>query len=213
MTCLIISGTNTDVGKTAVTAALAAAAKARGIVVHMCKPVQTGDDADASVVQAATGVPVHEFYRFPEPLAPNLAARRAGMAQPEIGELCKRIRDIDRPGRLVLVEGAGGLLVRLADDFTLADVAVELAAPLIVVTSVGLGSLNAAELTVEAARRRGIDVVGVVGGAFPGQPDLPTALNVDEFSQVTRVPYLGHLEHGTRDPHVDFDAVFAAVSL
>ena len=87
-------------------------------------------------------------------------------------------------------------LVRLADDLTLADIGSDLGAPLIIVTRMGLGSLNAAELTAEAARHRGLHVLGLIGGSLPAQPDLATRLNVEEMPQVTGVPLLGCLPAG-----------------
>ena len=192
-----ITGTNTDVGKTIATAALAAHHAAKGARVVVAKPVQTGEPAgngDAATVSNLAGVETYEFVRYPEPLAPNLSARRAGMPQPDRAELVQWIRSIE--AALVLVEGSGGLLVRLADDFTLADIAVDLGAPLIVVTTLGLGSLNAAELTVEAARARGLDVVGLIGGSLPAQPDLATRLNLEELPHVTGVPLLGCIPAG-----------------
>lgn len=199
MTILIVTGTNTDVGKTIATAALVSRFAAAGKEVRPLKPVQTGEpvgQGDATTVERLTGVRGHDLLRFPEPLAPNLSARRAGMAQPVVAEVVAWVRSFDGPGRVVLVEGAGGLLVRLADEWTIADLAAELAAPLLVVTSTGLGSLNAAELTVEAARRRGLEVLGLVGDALPAEPDLATQLNLAEFAVVTGVPLLGCLQAG-----------------
>jgi len=96
----------------------------------------------------------------------------------------------------VLVEGAGGLLVRLADDYTLADIAKATGAPLVVVTSLGLGSLNLAELTCVQARAMGLEVLGLIGGSMPDNPDLPTRLNVEELPEVTGAEYWGHLPEG-----------------
>lgn len=199
MAIIVVTGTNTDVGKTIATAALVSRFTAEGKEVRPLKPVQTGEpvgQGDATTVERLTGVRGHDLLRFPEPLAPNLSARRAGMAQPVLADVAAWVRSFDGPGRVVLVEGAGGLLVRLADDWTLADLALELAAPLLVVTSTGLGSLNAAELTVEAARRRGLEVLGLIGGSLPDEPDLATQLNRDEFAVVTGVPLLGCLPAG-----------------
>lgn len=194
---ICITGTNTDVGKTIATAAIAAQLKAAGKHVIVAKPVQTGESAglgDAPTIACLAGVETREFVRYPEPLAPNLSARRADMPQPDREELVEWIRGIEAD--VVLVEGAGGLLVRLADDFTLAEIAADLDAPLIVVTSMGLGSLNAAELTVEAARNRGLKVLGLIGGSLPRRPDLATSLNVEEIPKVTGVPLLGYLSEG-----------------
>ncbi|WKD61126.1 ATP-dependent dethiobiotin synthetase BioD [Corynebacterium ciconiae DSM 44920] len=202
MAIIVITGTNTDVGKTYATAALAAVASDMGVAVTVVKPAQTGEPEGrgdlATVQQLCPAVEqVVEFARYPEPLAPNISARRAGMAHLELASTVENIAALDEPGRLVLVEGAGGLLVRIADEWTIADVAAGLSAPLLIVTSVGLGSLNLAELSVEAARARGIEVLGLIGGSVPKDPDLATRLNVDEFSVVTHCPYVASVPRGS----------------
>ncbi|MEH0146955.1 dethiobiotin synthase [Corynebacterium sp. Q4381] len=194
-----ITGTNTDVGKTVATAALASVLKSKGVDVVAAKPIQTGEapgEGDASTVERLAGIETFERWRYPEPLAPNLAARRAGIATPPLQEVAEWVRSLDAPDRVVLVEGAGGLLVRLADDYTLADLASALAAPLVVVTSLGLGSLNLAELTCVQARQRGLAVLGLIGGIMPENPDLPTRLNIEELSQVTGAPLWGSIPAG-----------------
>ncbi|MCX7543564.1 dethiobiotin synthase [Corynebacterium sp. P5848] len=201
MTVHIITGTNTDVGKTIATAALAVRLHTTGRAVTVVKPAQTGEpegQGDLTTVRRLVGetVTTVEFARYPEPLAPNLSARRAGLRQLDLVETAAKIRDLDTPGRTVLVEGAGGLLVRIADDWTIADLAADLAAPVTVVTSLGLGSLNSAALTVEAARRRGIGVTGLIGGCLPPDPDLATRLNLRELPEVTGVPLLGCIPQG-----------------
>lgn len=196
---ICVTGTNTDVGKTVATAALAAALQEAGVDVAVAKPVQTGEAAgsgDVATVERLTGIVGEELRRYPEPLAPNLAARRAGMAQVGRAELVEWIRERDIPGGVLLVEGAGGLLVRLADELTLADAAADLGAPLVLVTSLGLGSLNAAELTVQAARSRGVQVLGLIGGALVDAPDLATRLNLEELPAVTGAPLWGCLPAG-----------------
>lgn len=194
-----VTGTNTDVGKTVATAALGSLLAQRGIDVVAAKPIQTGEapgEGDASTVAKLSGIQTFERWRYPEPLAPNLAARRAGISTPSLQEVVQWVRQLDRPNRVVLVEGAGGLLVRLADDYTLADIAAALNSPVVVVTSLGLGSLNLAELTCIHARSTGLDVIGLVGGSIPEHPDLATELNVNELPEVTGVPYWGSLPEG-----------------
>lgn len=98
--------------------------------------------------------------------------------------------------RIVLVEGAGGLLVRLGQDWTIATLAALLNAPLVVVSSTGLGSLNEAELTVEAARRRGLHVAGIIGGSMPSDPDLATRCNINDLPLVTGATTAGFIPAG-----------------
>lgn len=196
---IFVTGTGTDIGKTVVTAALASHYRSDGYDVVVAKPVQTGEPTghgDIFTVKALTDVDVAEYVRYPEPLAPNLAARRAGVVQVERGELVDWVRQLDDPERVVLVEGAGGLLVRLADDFTLANIAADVGAPIIVVTSLGLGSLNWAELTVREAQRRGLQVAGLIGGSMPANPDLATQLNIEELEKVTGVRLWGCIPQG-----------------
>ena len=218
---IAVTGTNTDVGKTVATAAIAAVLKRRGFDVVAAKPIQTGEEAgqgDASAVAKLAGIETFERWRYPEPLAPNLAARRAGIQTPSLGEVTEWIRSLDAPERVVLVEGAGGLLVRLADDYTLADIAKATGAPLVVVTSLGLGSLNLAELTCVHARATGLEVLGLIGGSMPDNPNLPTRLNVEEMPEVTGAEYWGHLPEGcgrlSQDEFADvaWEAIGARVS-
>lgn len=202
---ILVTGTGTDVGKTVATAALAAAMEEHGHRIGVVKPVQTGapggpeNHGDLATVRRLTGITdLHEFHRYPEPLAPDLSARRTGLPTAELHEVTDRLRTLDAtdPDRIVLVEGAGGILVRLGDSWTLADLAVELGAPMVVVTTVGLGSLNAAELTVRCALHLGIRILGLIGGSMPESPDLASRLNVDELPVVAGVPLLGTIPAG-----------------
>ena len=135
MTILVVTGTSTDVGKTIATAALAAAAMKMGATVAVAKPAQTGvadgEPGDLAEIQRRSGVvDLRESARYPDPLAPDVAARRASMPLLTLETVLDDIRSLTAD--LVLVEGAGGLLVRLGEDgFTLADVARELDAPVV----------------------------------------------------------------------------------
>jgi len=209
---MIITGTGTDVGKTVVVAAIAALARAAGQRVTVLKPAQTGvapgEPGDlAAVAHLAGDVATVELARYPEPLAPATAARRAGAAPVLPAQVVDAVRGLDAD--LVLVEGAGGLLVRLDDlGGTLADVAAGLGAPVVLVASSGLGVLNTAALTAEALARRGIPLLGTVLGAHPEHPDLAERTNVDDLPRVTGAPLLGVLPAGLGG--VDRDAFLAA---
>lgn len=173
----MITGTSTGVGKTIVTAALACRARMAGIEVAVCKPVQTGtrdgDDDLAAVARLSGVAELHSLARFPEPLAPLAAAQRVGSALPSRTILIDMVRAADRPGRLTLVEGAGGLLVELgAGGLTLRDLAGDLGAPVLTVVAPGLGTLNHTALTLEALAARHIDSAGLVIGAWPREPGV-----------------------------------------
>lgn len=202
MSVLVVTGTGTEVGKTVVTAAVAAAALAAGRSVAVLKPAQTGvamgEPGDvAEVLRLAGPVTGVELGRFPEPLAPATAARRAGLAPVRPAEIVRAARELERAHDLVLVEGAGGLLVRLDEEgSTLADVAGLLDAPVLVVTQAGLGTLNVTTLTAEALAARGLRRAGVVIGSWPAAPDLAMRCNLAELPGAAGSPLLGALPEG-----------------
>ncbi len=182
MSVLVVTGTDTGVGKTVATAALACHARLAGIDVAVCKPVQTGSadgDDDLAEVGRLSGVTeLHGLARLPEPLAPVAAADLAGVSLPTASELRSAVTGVDRPGRLTLVEGAGGLLVEIgAGGVTLRDLAVDLGAPVLVVVRPGLGTLNHTLLTLEALASHNVWCAGLVVGAWPGDPGTAEAGN------------------------------------
>ncbi|MEU6477077.1 dethiobiotin synthase [Streptomyces sp. NPDC047017] len=202
MPVLVITGTGTEVGKTVATAAVAAAALAAGRSVAVLKAAQTGvgpderGDAD-EVARLAGAVTAAEVARYPEPLAPGTAARRAGRAPVRPQEVADAAGKLAAGHDLVLVEGAGGLLVRFDEaGGTLADVARLLRAPVLVVAPAGLGTLNNTELTARELRFRELDLLGVVIGSWPGRPDLAARCNVADLPQVAGAPLLGALPEG-----------------
>ncbi|MER6036957.1 MULTISPECIES: dethiobiotin synthase [unclassified Streptomyces] len=202
MPVLVITGTGTEVGKTVTTAAVAATALAAGRSVAVLKAAQTGvrpderGDAD-EVARLAGPVTAGELARFPEPLAPGTAARRAGMAPVHPHEVAEAAAKLATEHDLVLVEGAGGLLVRFdAAGGTLADTARLLDAPVLVVASAGLGTLNTTELTARELRARELDLAGIVIGSWPDEPDLACRCNVADLPEVAGAPLLGALPAG-----------------
>lgn len=198
---VVVTGTSTDVGKTVATAAVAAAAAAVGLRVAVCKAAQTGvapgEPGDLAVVERLAGpLPMREPARFPEPLAPETAAARAGMPAVTIDAIVEAVADLAVDADLVLVEGAGGALVRLAPDLTILDVARRLAAELLVVTDPGLGTLNHTELTTRAAESAGVPVRGLVIGAWPADPDLAMRCNLADLPRLTGAAVVGAVPAG-----------------
>ncbi|WP_149182968.1 dethiobiotin synthase [Streptomyces sp. TRM49041] len=203
MPVVVVSGTGTEIGKTVVTAAVAAVACARGRSVAVLKPAQTGvgpgepGDADEVVRLAGPGATGRELARFPEPLAPATAARRARMAPVRPDAVAEAAEKLAAEHDLVLVEGAGGLLVRYDEDGgTLADVARLLGAPVLVVAPAGLGTLNLAALTGEALRARGLAQLGVVVGSWPEAPGLAERCNLVDLPDAAGAPLLGAVPRG-----------------
>jgi dethiobiotin synthetase len=199
---VVVTGTSTGVGKTIATAALAVRAGATGSVV-VVKPVQTGvgpgadEPGDAEVVHALTGCAVQEFTRLDDPLAPDTAARLRSVRIPPVGEYADRVKMLSESHDTVLVEGAGGLLVRLdTDGGTLLDLAAGLAAEVVVVVAAGLGTLNHTELTVGALRARSIEPTALVIGAWPARPGLAERCNLEDLPAVTGVPILARIPAG-----------------
>lgn len=198
---VVVTGTDTGVGKTVATAALAVRSGPGTVVV---KPAQTGvgiDEPDIAVVARLTGCQVAEFTRLDDPLAPETAARLRGVEIPPISEHIARIRELAKTHDTVIVEGAGGLLVRLdTGGGTLPDLAVELARDhevrVHVVTRLGLGTLNHTELTVNALRSRDLEPAGLVLGAVPETLGLAEESNRTELPRVTGVPIVAALPDG-----------------
>ncbi|MEU0496318.1 dethiobiotin synthase [Mycobacterium sp. NPDC006124] len=192
MSTLIVTGTDTGVGKTIATAALACHARLAGLDVAVCKPVQTGtDDGDDDLQEVGRLSGVDALipgWRYPEPLAPVAAARRAGQPLPTRAELVELVGGAVDPGRLVIVEGAGGLLVELgAGGVTLRDLAVDLGAAVLVVARAGLGTLNHAALTSEALAAVGLPCAGLVVGAWPDEPGVVEETNRTALERIAPV--------------------------
>jgi dethiobiotin synthetase len=189
-----VTGTDTGVGKTLAAAALCLAERQAGKTVLYAKPVQTGlhkaEPGDATFVAAAAKVPVVECLRFPDPLAPAVAAERVGTTIDVDGLLADLAKAGDGFDR-VIIEGAGGLLVPLTDEVTMADLAEQLGAGLVVVTRPALGTLNHTALTLEAARTRGLPVDGLVISGWPAAPGITERTNLERLAAMA--PVLGIL--------------------
>jgi dethiobiotin synthetase len=209
MSVLFVTGTGTEVGKTVATAAVAAAALRAGLRVAVLKPGQTGvgpqEPGDAAEVARLAGpadadggrLTVRELVRYPEPLAPETAAKRSGMPYLAPEAVAEAVAELADAHDLVLVEGAGGLLVRYDDrGRTLADQARAvldrgLPAGFLLVASAGLGTLNTTTLTAEALRARGLDLLGVVVGSWPDAPGLADRCNLADLPQSAGTALLG----------------------
>lgn len=163
-----VTGTGTGVGKTYLAALLAGDLAKRGLCMGVMKPAESGPGRDALKLIRASGcrapLALVRPYHFKEALAPGLAGR---VSLPRVMAAFKKLRSSHDA---LIVEGAGGLLAPFARGCSVADLAAKMGLPLLIVAKRGLGTLNHSLLTLEAARSRGLKVLGVVmsGGAVKG---------------------------------------------
>lgn len=175
---LFVTGTGTGVGKTIVSAALLAAMRGAGEQARAYKPVVTGLTEppgawppDHELLAFAAGMTPEEVapLRFGPAVSPHLAASLAGESV-NTAALVERAKATASNGETLIVEGVGGLLVPLANDFTVRDLVVELALPLLIAASPGLGTINHTLLTIEAARSASLNVAAIVLTPWPSEP-------------------------------------------
>jgi dethiobiotin synthetase len=191
---LLVTGTDTGVGKTWVTAALAAACMQSGRSVAVLKAAQTGPDDDAAwIAERVPGIVVRTALRYQAPVAPVVAARLEGAPEPSLEPIVAAARELRASADGILVEGSGGLLVPISERDTFADLALALGLPLLIVTRPGLGTLNHTALTVEVARSRGITVAGLIVCGTSADPDVAERTNLTELRRIA--PLLGALPH------------------
>lgn len=177
---LFVTGTDTGAGKTVLAGAIVAALGERGIAAQVLKPLITGTDErpdpiwppDDVVLARASGARPEEvtLRRYGPAVSPHLAAELAG-EQIDRARLIRELRTRADPGRPTIVEGAGGLLVPICPGYDMRALARDLELPVLIAARPGLGTINHTLLTLEAARRFGLAVVGVVLTPWPTAPD------------------------------------------
>jgi dethiobiotin synthetase len=211
---LFVTGTDTGVGKTLVTAALARHFSSCGLKVGVMKPCETGvanaqqPGADASLLRwAAATTDADELiapYRFIEPLAPALAASRGGVVIDPV-RLGEALAEVSAGKDLVLVEGAGGLMVPLRGGYLMADLARQLALPLLVVCRPSLGTINHTLLTILAARIMELPLAGFIINRMPAHPGVAEADAPHELASLASADLLGVLPEvtGTTEERVE----------
>lgn len=201
---IFITGTDTGVGKTYVTAALLAELRRRGVRAAAFKPIACGSggrhDAEiyAGIMKCEQPLDVINPICLRHPLAPSVAAR---LEHQRID--LRRIRDCYRhlasTYSIVLVEGAGGLLVPIRDHYFVADLAKSLKLPLLVVARLGLGTINHSLLTVRQARAMRLQVCGIVlNDTVGGKRDEAARTNIETVPETCDTPLLGVMPNGKR---------------
>lgn len=194
---VFVTGTDTGVGKTVVSAALMHRYRGQVPGLRYWKPVQTGtsEDDDTATVARLGGCRVTETLdagvRLPNPVSPHLAARRSG-SRIEIDSLVTRIAQEPAGGGWI-VEGAGGVLVPLNERDTIVDLIAQLALPVVLVARSTLGTINHTTLTIEALRARALPLAGVVAVGPPDQENCDAIVRYGRTRMLGQLPHLAEL--------------------
>lgn len=193
---LFITGTDTDIGKTVVSALLAEYLDSLGINCGYLKLVSCGGNSceDSVYVQNRATVPVQNVYHFPLAASPHLAAEQDGQ-NIEIGKLNQAMAEMEAEHDVLLIEGAGGICVPLTREVLLVDYIAGHAVQTLVVARSGLGTINHTLLTLEGLKQRGLDVLGIVFSDEQSYPetDLLVNDNIVVTQQFTGESLLGRL--------------------
>jgi dethiobiotin synthetase len=188
-----VTGTDTGVGKTVLTAAIVASLRARGVAVRALKPVITGLDEpadpvwphDHTLLAQVAGCPPERVVlsSYGPAVSPHLAWELAGRGMP-LPEVVAGVRAHAAADEVLVIEGVGGLLVPLDHQSDVRDLARALQLPVLVAARPGLGTINHTLLTLEAARAGGLDVAGVVLTPWPSDPDAIERSNRETIARV-----------------------------
>lgn len=193
-----ITGTDTGVGKTLVTALVCKCIKSKGGSVAAMKPIQTGMDTqkvlDIEFVYHTLGENINIDdvcpYRFAKPLSPKLAAE-IEKTNIDIEKIKVAYNKLSSIYEHVIVEGAGGILAPIKNDYFIADLICELGLPVIIVARPDLGTINHCLLTIELARNKGIDIAGIIINRYPLISSDAELTNPNEISLISGLPILG----------------------
>jgi dethiobiotin synthetase len=198
---VFITGTDTNVGKTVVTAAIVVALRQRNIALGVMKPVETGceisdDHSDAGRLREIAGMaePLELIapYRFTAPLVPLAAAHEAG-SKVDLAKIHEAYQTVAARYSHVLIEGIGGVRVPITEEGEVIDLIRALASQTVVVGRAALGGVNHAMLTVEALQRRDIPLLAVVLNSAGSAHAMQVTSTVSMLKQLAGVPVLGPL--------------------
>ncbi len=191
---IFVTGTDTAVGKTVISGALAAALRSQGVETGVMKPFASGGWDDILFLKKASGVDetreaITPFY-FKYPLAPYASLKLEKRRFNPRGWV-KRLKPIWARHDFWVVEGIGGALVPITRDYDCLDAAKETGFPILIVSRLGLGAINHSLLTVRAAQARGLRILGIVLNASGSRPGIAEKTNPTVIRDLSGVPVLG----------------------
>ncbi|GAC1328066.1 MAG: dethiobiotin synthase [Candidatus Dormibacteria bacterium] len=207
-----IIGTDNGVGKTVVSAAIAALARAAGREVAIAKPIQTGPQDDSAEADRLVGARVSRpGWRLSRPLDPALAAELGG-ERLYPGEVVQWTVQALTGVDIGVVDTCGGAAVEIKEGFNNSDLAAAIGLSALVVCRPGAGTLSHTLLTVDHLRARHVDIVGIVVDRFPVRPTIAEAANMAELERLTRYPLVGVVPEMRLDPDTFVDSVSRGLS-
>lgn len=216
MKSIFITGTDTGVGKTLVGGAIARALSQSGRKIGVLKPFETGCTGDEKNLVAADALFLKQMadcledinticpYRMRHPLAPAVAASLESI-QVDLDHIQAIFSEMQQRYDIVLVEGAGGLMVPLAENILTADLVKTLQLPLIIVSRLSLGTINHTLLTVRQAQAEGLNVAGIVLNQMTPEMGLAEQTNPHVIQTYTGVSLLGRIPFVPRELRTDAD--------
>jgi dethiobiotin synthetase len=199
---IFVTGTDTGVGKTLVSAGLARLLLNRGISVGVFKPIASGGTVseDGKLLQTAARLPHSAYhgivpFHYKQPLAPWVASWKEGKI--DLAKIEKAYQKAKASCDFLIVEGVGGVQVPITEDFFVSDWMIKWKLPVLVVVRAGLGTINHTLLTLEALQKRKIKVIGVLVNGYTGK-GIAEQTNVKALKKLLKVPVYGPLKYNPR---------------
>ncbi|MDP1853142.1 MAG: dethiobiotin synthase [Candidatus Omnitrophota bacterium] len=194
---VFISATGTGIGKTLISSCIIRLLRLKKIDCGVMKPVQCGgDDAQRLIRRAGVNDPiglVSPFYSK-YPYAPLVAFKKEGINF-NAGIVISSFKALSKRHKFMVVEGAGGMLVPLANNYFIADLVLDLKLPLIIIASTALGTINHTLLTVESAKKRKIKILGIIFNNLSLKAGVAEKINPEVIQRICRLPILGNIPY------------------
>lgn len=207
---IFITGTDTGVGKSIFSAFLALYFLNQGKKVAISKPIQTGSEKDTNLLKTLTGdkIPVFNTYGFKLPAAPSVASKEENVFI-NVEKVISDIKKLEKEFDIVIVEGIGGIAVPIRKDYLVSNLIKDLNYPAIIVARPILGTINHTVLTIEFARKTGLNILGYVISGYDEKTDdivLESAhkeiLNITGVKCLMKLPLFKKIDHKTLENYI-----------